>query len=60
MSKRYEVWCEQMGKNLKLIEDLAVELEDDEDFLIREPATADMGGYLCHYDRVSTYGPGHM
>jgi len=28
--------------------------------LIREPATADMGGYLCHYDRVSTYGPGHM
>jgi len=28
-----EVWCEQMGKNLKLIEDLAVELEDDEDFL---------------------------
>ena len=28
-----EVWYEQMGKNLKLIEDLAVEFEDDEDFL---------------------------
>ena len=57
-----EVWYEQMGKNLRMIEDLAAskELEDDEDFLIREPATADMGGYLCHYDRVSTYGPGHM
>ena len=54
-----------MGKNLRLIEDLAAdhaaskELEE-EDFLIRELATADMGGYLCHYDRVSTYGPGHM
>ena len=30
-----EVWYEQMGKNLRLIEDLAAskELEDDEDFL---------------------------
>jgi len=30
-----EVWYEQMGKNLKLIEDLAAskELVDDEDFL---------------------------
>jgi len=28
-----KVWYKQMGKNLKLIEDLAVELEDDEDFL---------------------------
>ena len=56
------MWYGQMGKNLKLIEDLAAskELVDDEDFLIREPATGDMGGYLCHYDRVSTYGPGYM
>ncbi len=28
--------------------------------LIRELATAAMGGYLCHYDRLSTYGPDHM
>ena len=31
-----EVWYEKMGKNLRLIEDLAVseEFEDDEDFLV--------------------------